>query len=113
MTSTFRDMGGVTLSGAPPRGRTSLSLVRRRIGPFGIKDLFTLINLFSGVAAIRFALQDRVQAAGYAVVVGFLCGDLLDGLVARRTGTGNSFGAEFDSVTDHFVHVVVPSPMSS
>jgi phosphatidylserine synthase len=83
--------------------------VRRRIGAFGVKDLFTLVNLLSGVIAVRFALSDRVRPAGYAVVVGFLCGDLLDGFVARRTGTGNTFGAEFDSLTDHFVHVVVPS----
>ena len=83
--------------------------MRRRIGAFGVKDLFTLVNLVCGVLAVRFALSDRVRPAGYAVVVGFLCGDLLDGFVARRTGTGNTFGAEFDSVTDHFVHVVVPS----
>ena len=87
----------------------NLPLVQRKVGPFGIKDLFTLVNLLSGVVAIRFALDGRVRAAGCAVVVGFLAGDLLDGYVARRTGTGNSFGAEFDSVTDHFVHVLVPS----
>lgn len=89
--------------------RVNLPFVKRRIGPFGLKDLFTLVNLLSGVIAIRFALDDRVRAAGCAVVVGFLGGDLLDGFVARRTGTGNTFGAEFDSATDHFVHVLVPS----
>lgn len=86
-----------------------LTIVRRRIGPFGLKDVFTLVNLLSGVIAVRFALADELTKAGYAVVVGYLCGDLLDGLVARLTKTGNRFGAEFDSVTDHFVHVVVPS----
>ena len=84
-------------------------IVRRRIGPFGLKDVFTLINLLSGVIAVRFALADQPAKAGYAVIAGWLCGDLLDGLVARITKTGNRFGAEFDSVTDHFVHVVVPS----
>ena len=84
-------------------------IVRRRIGPFGLKDVFTLVNLLSGVIAVRFALADQPKKAGYAVIFGYLCGDLLDGLVARVTKTGNRFGAEFDSVTDHFVHVVVPS----
>jgi phosphatidylserine synthase len=83
-------------------------MFRRTIGPFGVKDLFTLVNLLSGVAAVGYVLQDRPRAAGYAVLVGFLLGDILDGTVARRTGTANRFGAEFDAVTDHFVHVFVP-----
>ena len=85
------------------------ALVRRRIGPFGLKDIFTLVNLVSGVIALRFLLADHLHRAGYAIVIGYLAGDLLDGAVARLTNTGNRFGAEFDSVTDHFVHVMVPA----
>jgi phosphatidylserine synthase len=84
------------------------AMFRRTIGPFGVKDLFTLVNLLSGVVAVGYVVQGRPRAAGYAVLVGFLLGDILDGTVARRTGTANRFGAEFDSVTDHFVHVFVP-----
>ena len=83
-------------------------MFRRTIGPFGVKDLFTLVNLLAGVVALKLALQGDPRAAGYAVLVGFLLGDLLDGTVARLTGTSNRFGAEFDAVTDHFVHVFVP-----
>jgi len=83
-------------------------MFRRTIGPFGVKDLFTLVNLLSGVVAVGYVLHDRPRHAGYAVIVGFLLGDLLDGTVARRTGTANRFGAEFDSISDHFVHVFVP-----
>ena len=83
-------------------------LLRRTIGPFGVKDLFTLVNLLSGVAALGYVLDGKPRAAGYAVLVGFLLGDIVDGTVARRTGTANRFGAEFDAVTDHFVHVFVP-----
>ncbi|MEO5680355.1 MAG: CDP-alcohol phosphatidyltransferase family protein [Acidimicrobiales bacterium] len=83
-------------------------MLERTIGPFGLKDVFTLVNLVSGVAAVGFALEGEVRHAGYAVIVGFLAGDLVDGTVARRTGTANRFGAEFDSITDHFVHVFVP-----
>lgn len=82
--------------------------VSTRRGPFHFKDVFTLVNLVSGVIAVRFVLQDRPRMAGYAVIVGYLLGDLLDGFVARATKTSNRFGAEFDSIVDHFVHVVVP-----
>ena len=83
-------------------------MLRRTIGPFGVKDLFTLVNLLSGVAAIGYLIHGEARNAGYAVLLGFLLGDIADGAVARATGTANRFGAEFDSVTDHFVHVFVP-----
>lgn len=84
-------------------------MLRRTIGPFGVKDLFTLVNLLSGVAAVGFVADGQLRRAGYAVLAGFLLGDIVDGAVARATGTANRFGAEFDSVTDHFVHVFVPA----
>lgn len=84
-------------------------MLRRTIGPFGVKDLFTIVNLLSGVVALRYALDGDVREAGYAVIVGFLLGDIADGIVARHTGTANAFGAEFDAITDHFVHVFVPA----
>ncbi len=83
-------------------------MLRRTIGGFGVKDLFTLVNLVSGVAAVGYILRDQPRHAGYAVIVGFLLGDIVDGTVARKTGTANRFGAEFDAITDHFVHVFVP-----
>jgi CDP-diacylglycerol--serine O-phosphatidyltransferase len=83
-------------------------MLRFKVGPFGIKDLFTLVNLLSGVVALGFAVQGEVRDAGYAVLVGFLLGDIVDGTVARLTQTANRFGAEFDSIADHFVHVCVP-----
>ena len=83
-------------------------MIRRARGTFHVKDVFTLVNLISGIVAIRFVISDRPRAAGYAVIIGYLAGDMIDGLVARATGTSNRFGAEFDSISDHFVHVVVP-----
>jgi phosphatidylserine synthase len=80
-----------------------------QIGPFGVKDLFTLVNLGSGVVALHLLFEGEPRHAGYAIILGFLFGDLLDGQVARRTGTSNRFGSELDSVSDHFVHVIVPA----
>jgi phosphatidylserine synthase len=78
-------------------------------GPVGVKDLFTLLNLTSGVFALYFALHGRLDWAGYAIILGYVFGDTLDGAVARATKTGNRFGGELDAITDHFVHVFVPA----
>ena len=87
----------------------SVSLLRLSIGPFGIKDLFTVINVLGGVAAIVFVIEGRFQLAGVAVFAGYLFGDALDGLVARATGTSNKFGSEFDSAADYFTQAMVPA----
>lgn len=89
-------------------GRTSVAGMQRRSRSFHLKDLFTLVNLVSGVIAVHFVLQGWPRTAGFTVIVGYLFGDLLDGQVARLTNTSNRFGAELDSIVDHFVHVVVP-----
>ena len=77
--------------------------MRRNIGPFGVKDLFTLVNLMGGVFAIVFAVRGDPLAAGTALLLGYLLGDTLDGPVARMTKTSNQFGSELDTATDHFV----------
>ena len=78
------------------------------MGPIGVKDLFTLINLLGGVAGVYFVLDGRAEVAGVAVLAGYLFGDTLDGVVARATGTANRFGTEFDSITDHLTQAIVP-----
>ena len=83
--------------------------MRWSIGPFGLKDLFTLINLLGGVAAIAFVAQGQMEAAGYALLAGYLLGDVLDGPVARATKTSNRFGSEMDTATDHFVQAIAPA----
>ncbi len=76
---------------------------------FGIKDLFTTINLLGGIVAICLCIDGRPYEAGIAVFVGYLCGDTLDGYVARKLGTANQFGAEFDTIADHTSHVIAPA----
>jgi CDP-diacylglycerol---serine O-phosphatidyltransferase len=60
---------------------------------------FTLFNLFCGIYAI--VLASRLQPAKAALFV-FLGGiaDVLDGRVARATGSGSRFGEELDSLVD-------------
>jgi CDP-diacylglycerol--serine O-phosphatidyltransferase len=83
--------------------------VRWSIGPFGVKDLFTLINLMGGTFGVYFVMDQRPEAAGLAVLAGYLFGDTLDGVVARLTHTSNQFGSELDTATDHFVQAIVPA----
>jgi phosphatidylserine synthase len=83
--------------------------VRWSIGPFGVKDLFTLVNLMGGVFGVYFVMDQRPDRAGLAALAGYLFGDTLDGLVARLTRTSNRFGSELDTATDHFVQAIVPA----
>ena len=48
---------------------------------FGIKDLFTVINLMGGVVGICLCVDGKPFEAGVAVILGYLCGDTLDGYV--------------------------------
>lgn len=76
---------------------------------FGIKDLFTLINLMGGIVAMCLCVDGKPFEAGIAIMVGYLCGDTLDGYVARKLGTQNDFGAELDTIADHTSHVIAPA----
>lgn len=83
--------------------------MRWSIGWFGVKDLFTMINLLGGVMGIYFAALGNPVWAGYAILAGYFFGDALDGVVARATNTGNRFGAEFDSAADHVGQGIAPA----
>lgn len=79
------------------------------IGYFGIKDLFTVINLLGGVGGIYFALEGNLEWAGYSIFAGYIFGDALDGPVARLTRTSNKFGSEFDAAADHVAQAIAPA----
>ncbi len=83
--------------------------MRWNIGPFGLKDVFTLINLLGGVGAIYYLFEGQPTMAGTALLLGYLLGDTLDGPIARLTKTSNRFGSEFDTATDHFVQAIAPA----
>jgi phosphatidylserine synthase len=79
------------------------------LGWFGVKDLFTMLNLLGGVLGIYWAAEGNPVWAAYAILGGYFLGDALDGPVARATGTGNRFGAEFDSAADHLGQGIAPA----
>lgn len=76
---------------------------------FGIKDIFTTINLMGGVVALILAIEGYPFYAGIAILLGYVFGDAIDGWVARKLNSANAFGAEYDAVSDHLSHLIAPA----
>ena len=76
---------------------------------FGIKDIFTTINLMGGVVAVCLCIDGQPYWAGIAILVGYLAGDTVDGWVARKLNSANKFGAEYDTIADHMSHIIAPA----
>lgn len=87
---------------------------RRRVTALSINRMIpnalTLLALCSGLTAIRFALQDRWEAAVVAVLVAMLL-DGLDGRIARLMGATSELGAQLDSLSDVIAFGVTPAVM--
>ena len=76
-----------------------------------LPSLFTMGNLFCGYACVVHAL--RGEFASGAVFIGIaIVLDMLDGRVARLTGTSTAFGVEFDSLADIVSFGVAPAILS-
>src|SRR5688572_26042885 len=85
--------------------------VRLRRGVYLLPSMFTLGNMFCGYACIVHAMRGEFATAapfiGLAIVV-----DMLDGRIARMTGTTSAFGIEFDSLADIISFGVAPAILS-
>jgi len=83
----------------PPR------LVRRRgkgglrRGIFLIPSLFTVANIFCGFFSAVESSRGRMELAAVFILVATVA-DILDGRIARMTGSTSSFGEIFDSLAD-------------
>ncbi len=67
--------------------------------------------MFCGYACIVYAMRGEFETAapfiGFAIVL-----DMLDGRIARLTGTASDFGVEFDSLADVISFGVAPAILS-
>ena len=81
---------------------------RFRRGVYLLPTLFTLGNMFCGYACIVYAMRGEFETAapfiGFAIVL-----DMLDGRIARLTGTASDFGVEFDSLADVISFGIAPA----
>jgi CDP-diacylglycerol--serine O-phosphatidyltransferase len=95
----------------PLRRRTDVSRRRFRRGVYVIPSLFTLANLFCGYACVIYSMRGEYATAapfiGFALVL-----DMLDGRIARMTGTSSQFGLQFDSLADIVSFGVAPAILS-
>jgi CDP-diacylglycerol--serine O-phosphatidyltransferase len=79
-----------------------------------LKDYVTLIGTSLGIAALICASI----GTRYFISVGFflvslsLATDLMDGYIARKTGTMNRFGIELDSLSDSLTFGIAPAILS-
>jgi CDP-diacylglycerol--serine O-phosphatidyltransferase len=93
--------------------RRSAERRRRRFsrGVSLLPSLFTMGNMFCGYACVVYAMRGEYETAapfiGFAIVL-----DMLDGRIARLTGTASDFGVEFDSLADVISFGVAPAILS-
>lgn len=84
---------------------------RPRRGVALLPSLFTLGNLFCGYACVIYAMRGEFGTAapfiGIAVVL-----DMLDGRIARMTGTASEFGLQLDSMADVISFGMAPAVLT-
>ena len=64
-----------------------------------LPSLFTLANLFCGWSCIVYAMRGDLATAAPFIGVAMVL-DMLDGRIARMTGTESEFGVQLDSLAD-------------
>jgi len=94
-----------------PLGRVDMRARRLRRGVYLLPSMFTMANMFCGYACIVYSMRGEFATAapfiGFAVVL-----DMLDGRIARMTGSTSAFGIEFDSLADVISFGIAPAILS-
>src|SRR5262249_2735803 len=84
---------------------------RFRRGVYLLPSLFTMGNMFCGyiwvLSAMRGDYEPAAPFSGFAVVL-----DMLDGRIARMTGSASAFGVEFDSLADVISFGLAPAVLA-
>src|ERR671911_444236 len=92
----------------PLRRRTDADRRHLRRGVYLLPSMFTMGSMFCGYACIVYSMRGEFVTAapfiGFAIIV-----DMLDGRIARMTGTTSAFGIEFDSLADIISFGVAPA----
>ncbi len=94
-----------------PPSRRKPGARRFRRGVYLLPSMFTMANMFCGYACIVYSMRGELEKAapliGFAIIV-----DMLDGRIARMTGSTSEFGVEFDSLADIVSFGVAPAIMA-
>jgi CDP-diacylglycerol--serine O-phosphatidyltransferase len=76
-----------------------------------LPSLFTLANLFCGWACVVHAMRGDLTTAAPFIGVAIVL-DMLDGRIARMTGTTSEFGVQLDSLADLISFGMAPAVLS-
>ena len=95
----------------PLRPRLDGRARRFRRGVYLLPSMFTMANLFCGYACIVHSMRSELDTAALFIGFAFVL-DMLDGRIARMTGTSSAFGLEFDSLADVVSFGVAPAILS-
>jgi CDP-diacylglycerol--serine O-phosphatidyltransferase len=79
-----------------------------RRGFYVIPSLFTVANIFCGFLSIIASSRGQFERSAVLILVAIFA-DVLDGRIARLTGTATRFGEEFDSLADVVSFGVAPA----
>jgi CDP-diacylglycerol--serine O-phosphatidyltransferase len=76
-----------------------------------LPSLFTLGNMFCGYACVIYAMRGEYEMAAPFVGIAIVL-DMLDGRIARLTGTASEFGVQFDSMADVISFGMAPAVLT-
>ena len=76
-----------------------------------LPSTLTLANMFCGYACIVYSMRGELEKAAPLIGVAIII-DMLDGRVARMTGTTSAFGVEFDSLADLISFGMAPAALT-
>jgi CDP-diacylglycerol--serine O-phosphatidyltransferase len=82
-----------------------------RRGFYLIPSLFTVANMFCGFLGAIAATRGQFERASILILIAILA-DVLDGRIARLTGTASAFGEAYDSLADVVSFGVAPAVLA-
>src|SRR5260370_1122435 len=85
--------------------------LRLRRGVYLLPSLLTMGNMFCGYACVVYSMRGEFETAAPFIGVAVIL-DMLDGRIARMTGTASAFGVEFDSLADIISFGIAPAILS-
>jgi len=85
--------------------------LRARRGVYLLPSMFTMANMFCGYACVIHAMRGDYAIAAPFIGVSIVL-DMLDGRIARLTGSTSAFGVQFDSLADVISFGVAPAVLA-
>ena len=95
----------------PTEGRRGLETRKYRRGVSLLPSILTVGNMFCGYACVLYSMRGKLEVAAALIGIAMVL-DMLDGRIARMTGTTSAFGVEFDSLADVISFGLAPAVLA-